>query len=62
MSHVPRIVDPEGNVVCKGGRALVNQHLAMPAIPFSASSGVRSGYAEAHPVEYLEDRFDLVSD
>ena len=28
-----RIVDSEGKVVQKGGRALVNQHLAMPSIP-----------------------------
>lgn len=37
VSGIPTflIVDPDGNVVCKGGRALVNQHLSMPAIPFS---------------------------
>ena len=57
-SHV-RIVDPDGNVVCKGGRALVNQHLSMPAIPFSASAGeiVLEGSSLPRNLRGMEDHF-----
>lgn len=52
-------MDPDGNVVCKGGRALVNQHLSMPAIPFSASAGeiVLKGSWLCRNLRGMEDHF-----